>query len=171
MMGSKYLALFMLALPAMCQACYSPPAAQLVGVDEQIDGAADVSVATVFSATPAADGQVEYHFLVLERLAGPGRASFMLLGSDRPSRHDRTSLGGHADPAFWQRGGGRVMNGGDCVIHPDFTVGETYLVFYGAPVTWRSYERIATPGGAIDREDAWLQYVQRRLAARAPETR
>ncbi|MFC4933032.1 hypothetical protein [Massilia sp. GCM10023247] len=79
---------------------------------------------------------------------------------------DDTSFDHHADPTFWKRGGGRVMNGGGCCLHPDFVVGGTYLVFLNSPWTWRSFEKIEVVNGAINEEDQWLAYVAAGLATR-----
>ncbi len=77
------------------------------------------------------------------------------------ARDSPGSADGHADPVFWQRGGGRVMNDADCLIHPSFEVGATYLAFSGQPMTRRSFERIdMRDDGAGDR---WLAFVVGRL--------
>jgi hypothetical protein len=155
--------LLALAAPAS-QACYSPPASQLIAPDEQVHQALDVALGQVISATPLDAEQVEYRFLVLDQLTGPARKVFTVIGSG--DRHGKdSSFNGHTDFAFWARGGGRTMNGSDCVIHPDFVVGNSYLVFLGAP-TWRSFEKIDMIGGSVDPDDKWLVYVKDRLRQR-----
>lgn len=149
-----------------CWACRKAPEEQLIGADEQIMRATDVSVARVVSATPVAGGQVEYRFVVLERLAGANENMFTVPGRDGTGAGNDT-FDNHASPAFWERGGGRVMNGGDCMIHPRFLVGGTYLVFLGSPWTWRSFEQIAAVDGLVDEREKWLVYVRARLAQRA----
>lgn len=182
----RRLAVLLSALVAQnCWACHSPPVQQRMHVDEQIMRASDVSVAQVMSATPLEGKLVEYRFVVLRRLAGQhentftvtGRAeasrssttgfySTMLTGPEKTGRGDDTSFNNHTDPAFWKRGGGRVMNGGDCRIYPNFVVGGTYLVFLNSPWSWRSFEKIELVNGAINEEDKWLAYVAAGLAMR-----
>lgn len=167
-----------------CWACYSAPASQRIGVDEQIARAFDVSVARVISATPLEDRRVEYRFMVEQRLAGQGAETFTVTGraqvATRSITHfgmltfagpptagmDRdTSFNNHTDPAFWQRGGGRVMNEPDCLIYPDFAVGGTYLIFLDSPWTWRSFEKIERADG-----DKWLAYVKAGLETRSKQS-
>jgi hypothetical protein len=166
-----------------CWACYSALASQRIGVDEQIALASDVSVARVISATPLDDRRVEYRFMVEQRLAGQGADTFtvsgrapvntgagtrfgMLVFAGPPAagKGSDASFNNHTDPAFWQRGGGRLMNEPDCLIHPDFAVGGTYLIFLDSPWTWRSFEKIER----VD-SDKWLAYVKAGLEARSKQ--
>jgi hypothetical protein len=157
--------LLALAAPAS-QACYSPPASQLIAPDEQVHQALDVALGQVISATPLNAEQVEYRFLVLDQLTGPARKVFTVIGSSGDRHGKDSTFNGHADFAFWARGGGRTMNGSDCVIHPDFVVGNSYLVFLGAAPTWRSFEKIDMVGGSVEQDDKWLAYVKDRLHQR-----
>jgi hypothetical protein len=171
-----------------CWACYSAPASQRVGVDEQIALASDVSVARVISATPLENRLVEYRFMVQQHLAGHGADTFTVTGRAPVSagagtrfgmpafagppaagKGSDTSFHNHTDPEFWQRGGGRVMNEPDCLIYPDFAVGGTYLVFLDSPWTWRSFEKIELLDGAIDDRDKWLAYVKAGLETRSKQ--
>lgn len=161
-------------------ACWKPPEQQLISVDEQIMAATDVSVAEVISATPVEGRDIEYRFRVRQRLAGADRGSFTVMGrsigkhwsdfttasSSAAGGDQDTTFDHHTNPAFWKRGGGRVMNEGDCRIYPSFVVGATYLVFLGAPVTWRSFEKIEAVNGRITDDDKWLAYVKAGLARR-----
>lgn len=163
----RSLALFFSALLVQdAWACRVPPANQLMGVDEQIALASDVSLAQVVAATPLEGNVVEYRFVVLQRLAGPVQRTFTLRGRAGSGERESTSFERHTAPAFWQRGGGRTMNGADCAIHPVFTVGDSYLVFLNSPWTWRSFERIEAVDGAVDEGDRWLAYVRAGLARR-----
>lgn len=162
------------------RACYSAPAHQLIGVDEQIRLAKDVALAQAVSATPLGGRDVEYRFRVLERLAGQERSVFTVVGqapesgelpywmmgrSVAPSTQD-SSFDHHAAPAFWARGGGRTMNGGDCSIRPSFVIGGFYLVFLGSAPTWRSFEKIDFAYGKPNENDKWLAYVKNGLGRR-----
>ncbi|ALK95495.1 hypothetical protein AB595_21050 [Massilia sp. WF1] len=154
------LAFALLALhAAVSQACYSPPAAQLIGVDEQLAQAKDIALAQVIGATPLGGRTVEYRFLVLEQLAGPAQNVFTMVGRAATPADQDGSFDSHRAPAFWARGGGRTMNEGDCEIHPGFVVGNTYLVFRGSAPTWRSFEKIDMAGSIVDHDDKWLAYV------------
>lgn len=144
-------------------ACYTPPRDQLIGVDEQIYGASDITVAQVIAATPLGGNSVEYHFTVLQRLAGADQTSFEMTGFVPRSNAIDTSFDRHRAPAFWAHGGGRSMNDMDCVIHPTFVVGATYLVFRAMAPTWRSFEKIEAANGVVDEGDRWLAYVKAKL--------
>lgn len=145
--------------PAM--ACRAPPEEQMISPEALVARGGDVTLATVVGATGAPFGEPAFDFLVVRRLSGVGLNWFTLPGiSGR--RDSGNTFDGHADPVFWQRGGGRLANDTDCLIHPTFVVGATYLVFAGQPLTRRSDERIdMADGGAGDR---WLAFVAARLA-------
>ncbi|BDT56762.1 hypothetical protein MasN3_02560 [Massilia varians] len=149
-------------------ACRTPPSQQLVTPEQQIAMATDVSVARVVKATPSplpANGRrssVEYEFEVLERIAGAADPRFTLVGATGQTRTGPDSSD-HSDEEFWERGGGRLHNDSDCMLRPDFTLGETYLVFRGSPPTWRSFKHIASVGGKPHPDDRWLAYVKAKL--------
>ncbi|NIA54804.1 hypothetical protein HAV22_14295 [Massilia sp. TW-1] len=148
-------------IPGASWACRVPPAEQLVNPDVQIAQANDIVLAKVISAAPRFEngGEIDYQFLVVKRLAGHGEQLFSLSGR-APGRSRDTTFDQHQDEAFWRRGGGRVMNDVDCVIHPDFVVGKTYLVFRDRPMTWRSFEEIDTVDDRSPDHDKWFAYVQ-----------
>lgn len=154
--------------PAPVWACYAPPPALTISVDEQIAAAGDVVVAKVVNSIPRGLGpsSYEYRFVVQQRLAGAGGREFTLSGSASFDGGSETTYARHADPAFWARGGGRTMNGPDCAMHPNFMVGNSYLVFLGGPATWRSFERIEAADGGFDHGDQWFRYVTTRLRER-----
>jgi hypothetical protein len=146
------------------------PAGQRIGVDQQIGLAADVAVGQVISATPLDGQNVAYRFLLLDRLAGQPGKVFTVMGQSGAPDAEETTFNDHADFSFWARGGGRVMNGADCVIHPHFVIGSSYLVFSGSPATRRSFEKIDLADGAVHPDDRWLAYVKQQLAKRlAPD--
>lgn len=150
----------LLALHAAgAQACYSPPARQLIGIDEQLGQATNVAVGQVIGATPLDGRSVEYRFLVLDQLAGPPQKVFTVTGYAASPRDKDTSFHDHADFAFWARGGGRTMNDSDCIIHPSFVVGNTYLVFLDMPPTRRSFEKLDMFGSIVNHDDKWLAHV------------
>ncbi|GAB3452405.1 hypothetical protein GCM10027321_01080 [Massilia terrae] len=147
-------------------ACWAAPPGHLIGVDEQIADAKNIAVVKVVSATPTADGQIKYEFLVQKRLAGEEHASFALLESDAKGVIRDTSFDRHNDPAFWAFGGGRLTNYVDCKLYPWFVAGASYLLFDDALQTRRSAEKIDTIGMSFDREDKWLLYVEGALEKR-----
>jgi hypothetical protein len=152
-------------------ACRAPPREQVVTPEEQIALASDVSVARVVRAIPSPipslGGRpvVEYEFDVQKRILGLDERRFIVIGATGETRPGPTSTD-HADEAFWQRGGGRLYNDADCVLRPDFIVGESYLVFRGKPATWRSFEHIETVRGRPNPDDKWLSYVEQKLEGR-----
>lgn len=159
--GGAGLAL-LLAL-GVCQgaaACFRPPQQQVVTPDELIAGARDVSVAKVVHVADLGGGLVRYDFAVEKRLLGAARDEFSVSGRPVGRYEEREGSPDHSDEAFWERGGGRLMNEGDCVLRPAFRLGERYLMFMHQTATWRSFERIGTA------DDKWLAYVTEKLAAR-----
>jgi hypothetical protein len=82
-----------------------------------------------------------------KRILGPDDKRFILVGGNDPTRSGPSS-GNHSDNAFWEHNGGRLYHGLDCVLRPDFIVGEYYLVFRGKPATpaqRRAYRNRAWP--------------------------
>lgn len=147
------------AAPAS-QACYSAPAQQTVLPGELLAGARDVSLARVVHVADLGGHLVRYDFVVERRLLGPGRAAFSVSGRAVGNYTEREASPDHGDAAFWQSGGGRLMNEGDCVIRPAFRLGQRYLMFMDQPATWRSFERIAGD------DDKWLAFVGDKLRAK-----
>ncbi|MBB6133605.1 hypothetical protein HD842_001716 [Massilia aurea] len=151
------------------QACSVPPVEQVVTPEQQIAMATDVSVARVVEAIPSplrsGSGRqsVDYTFEVQQRILGLPEQRFTISGARGMTRPPPSS-GDHSDAAFWERGGGRLYNDADCVLRPDFIVGESYLIFRGKPATWRSFEHIATVRGRPDPNDRWLSYVMEKLS-------
>jgi hypothetical protein len=145
---------------AASQACRAPPTQQLIGVDEQLGQATNVVVGQVIGATPLGGQSVEYRFLVLEQLAGPPQKVVTVMGNTAAPYDKDTSFDSHRDFAFWARGGGRTMNGADCVIHPSFVLGNTYLVFLDSTPTWRSFEKLDMFDSIVNHDDKWLAYVK-----------
>ena len=151
------------------QACSMPPGAQVVSPEQQIAMAPDVSVARVTEAIPSplinSGGRqsVDYTFEVQQRILGLPEQRFTISGARGMTRPPPSSSD-HSDAAFWERGGGRLYNDADCVLRPDFIVGESYLIFRGKPATWRSFEHIATVRGRPDADDKWLSYVAEKLS-------
>jgi hypothetical protein len=121
----------------------------------------------MLGATPLGDQSVEYRFLVLEQLAGEAQKVLTVMGGPAKSGDQDTSFHNHWDFTFWARGGGRTMNGADCVIRPSFVVGDSYLLFIGSTPTWRSYEKIETVDGHLNPDDKWLSYVKTWLSGAA----
>lgn len=160
----RSLAFALLALyAAASEACRVPPARQVVTPDEQVLMAGDVAVAQAIGATPLGDYLVEYRFQTLEQLRGTGQKIFIVIGGPEGFNNKDTSFNNHWDPAFWERGGGRTINGSDCVLRPGFVVGNTYLVFLGVQPTWRSFEKIEMVGGRPNSDDRWLAFVTQKL--------
>jgi hypothetical protein len=157
-----FAALFLVA-SSDASACRRAPPDQLIDADQQLAQAHDVVLATVVVRALAPTGETPIDFAVVQRLAGATTGNFVLTGTllgDEPRIN-------HADPAFWTRGGGRAMNGADCIIHPTFVMGATYLIFRDGPVTRRSYERIGVDVfGRPDPSDKWLAYVVEGLRTR-----
>jgi hypothetical protein len=149
---------------AASQACRLAPAAQRIAVEDEVRQPADVMVGQVVGATPLGGDAVEYSFLVLDQMRGLPRKVFTVLGRAVSPYDQDTSYDRHRDFAFWARYGGRSMHAMDCVIHPGFVVGNSYLVFLGAAPTRRSFEKIDMVDGHPDAGDKWLAYVKTALS-------
>jgi hypothetical protein len=153
-------------------ACHAPPREQIVTPDEQIALATDVAVAKVVRETVSSTlafgvrPPVEYEFEVQQHILGSTEQRFVIIGAKGKTRPESPSSD-HGDAAFWQDGGGRLYNDADCVLRPNFVVGESYLVFRGSPATWRSFEHIETVRGRPNPNDKWLSYVEAKLGGRA----
>lgn len=153
---------------SVSHACAVPPRQQMVTPEEQIALATNVALAKVVRATPlpmqnsGGRPSVEYEFEVQERLLGSEEQRFVLIGANGDTRPNSSS-NDHSDEAFWQRGGGRLYNDPDCVLRPNFVIGENYLVFRGKPATWRSFEHIVTVRGKPNSDDRWLSYAKEKL--------
>lgn len=164
----RSLAFALLALHAAAsEACRVAPARQLIPPEEQLQLVTDVAVGQVVGATPLNDYEVEYRFLTLERLAGAELKVFTVTGGPVEHNGNDTTYNDHSDFAFWARGGGRTMNGSDCVIRPGFVIGNSYLVFLGMAPTRRSFEKIELIDGRFNPDDKWLVYVKQMLGGRA----
>lgn len=117
-----------------------PPIAQVVSPEQQIAMATDVSVARVTEAIPSpllsggGRQSVDYTFEVQQRILGLPEQRFTISGA-RGMTQPPPSSGDHSGAAFWERGGGRLFNDADCVLRPDFIVGENYLIFRGKTAT------------------------------------
>jgi hypothetical protein len=163
----RCLAFALLALHgAASEACRMPPAGQLIPPEEQLRLATNVAVGQVIGATPLSDYQVEYRFLTLEQLAGPELKVFTVMGGPAERDGNDSTYNDHSDFVFWARGGGRTMNGSDCVIRPGFVIGNSYLVFLGTVPSWRSFEKIEMVDGRVNADDKWLVYVKQMLSGR-----
>ena len=153
------LAALLFAFSTHAGACRMAPPGQLIDADSQVAQAHDVVLAKVVGWAPAQTGEAPIAFSVVKRLAGATSGDFVITGTLSDDKHD-DARATHAAPAFWDRGGGRALNGADCMIHPTFVMGATYLVFRDGPVTRRSYERIDLDlFGRPDPTDKWLAYV------------
>lgn len=117
------------------------------------------------------DRNVEYRFLLLDRLAGQPEKVFTVMGRSGVPGEQETTFDDHTDFTFWAHGGGRVMSSADCIIHPTFVIGSSYLVFLRTPVTRRSLEKIAMVDGVVNPDDQWLTYVKQQLAERQVSAR
>lgn len=163
---------FILSIPSS-HACRVPPREQVLTPDEQIEMAVDVSVAKVIRSStsfPSYGSErhaVTYEFVVQEHIVGADEPRFIIIGTDEETR-DKPRSSDHSDREFWERGGGRLYNGADCVLRPNFKVGEFYLVFRGSPAAWRSFEHIEAVDGKPNPDDKWLSYVKGKLAFRKP---
>jgi hypothetical protein len=152
---------------AASEACRVAPASQLIPPAEQLASATEVALGQVIGATPLSDYQVEYRFVVLEQLAGAPQKVMTVMGGPVGRNESDTTFHDHRDFAFWARGGGRAVNGTDCVLHPGFVVGSSYLVFSGPAPTRRSFEKIEMVDGRPNPDDQWLATVRQTLAGTA----
>lgn len=155
---------------------------ELVALARDVSLAKVVNVTIVPTPYDGRDVSAVYEFEVQEHLFGADEKRFVIYGIRLASKSheleeqgslwpsyrksfiarstDRFRVAGgvaqspdHSDAAFWEWGGGRLYNDTACLILPHFTLGETYLVFRGAPLNRRSYEHISTVDGRLNRND------------------
>ncbi len=68
-----------------------------------------------------------------------------------------TDFDSHRDLSFWDENNARQWNSADCNMYPTFSVGNSYLLFLGAP-HWKAYEAVKSE------DDLWLQTVRNIIA-------
>jgi hypothetical protein len=153
-------------------ACYSAPQEQVTPADELIARSSRIVLAKVMRAEtgPGDRYDVTYSFRAERWLRGKGAATFEIVGHPADWEGATTTFDHHADPAFWEDAEGRLSHDTDCVIHPSFVVGGTYLVFLDAPYHNKSFEQVTRTHGDADTRDEWLQYVEDKVAEGAAKT-
>lgn len=153
----------LLAAPTAAQACSAPPPEltkpyrDLVRDSEQIvlarAGLPDYvagELRPAFDTVDVLKGDVPEHF-VLESRVGFDPSPWGAL--PLPYAGKDSDFNGHRDIAFWDQGLTRQWNDTDCVMRPQFKLGETYLLFVDHP-HWAAYELI------YREDDLWLQAVR-----------
>ena len=156
--------LSLLSLPAF--GCFAPPPEQASPPDELIERTQDIVLAEVIGAErPPGAQEVTYTFRTIRVLKGGTSGEFRITGHPVTWDDSNRNFNHHLDEAFWSRRGGRTPHGTDCQIHPDFSVGGTYLVFLDRPYHAKSFEAIPRAHGDPGSRDKWLQYVESRLGA------
>ena len=150
-----------LSLPAW--GCYTPPPEQLTAPEQLIERTERIVLAKVVEAKVTSDSyNILYTFETVRSLKGRVPNRFELPGYPAIWEGDNRRFNDHTDDRFWVAHGGRSSNDTDCQIHPSFSVGGTYLVFLDKPYHVKSFEIIIRTHGGPDKQDKWLQYVERR---------
>jgi hypothetical protein len=153
--------LSVLSFPAL--GCFAPPAEQITAPDELIQRTENIVLAGVIEAkSPLGTYEVTYTFQTVRALKGDVPGEFQITGYPAMWEGSNRNFDHHNDEAFWSSGLGRSPNDTDCVIHPTFAVGGTYLVFLGQPYHAKSFEAIIRTHGDSEKRDKWLQYVEAR---------
>ena len=96
------------------------------------------------------------HFETVEVLRGDVPAKFALGGGRLvdDAQRDYRDFSGHRTLVFWDKQITRTWNAPDCLMHPRFVSGRTYLIFLDRP-HWRAYEEVG------NQNDVWLSAVRR----------
>lgn len=146
------------------EACFVPPAEQLVDPEVLIKRTNNIVLATVRSAEMKGDGyEIQYTFETEEVFKGSAKSKFNLIGSTLYEGGLRL-FNNHQEEQFWENSGGREFNDTDCQIHPAFAVGATYLLFLDKPYHRKSFERIVHINGENNVNDKWLVFVQSQIS-------
>jgi hypothetical protein len=141
-------------------ACVLPPPEQYVPSKELIKRTRHIVLAEVTKAEVVGDDEVLYTFKRIEVLSGAVADTFQFRGRPAIWGGDTDNFDHHFDPSFWKNNRGRTPNYEDCLIHPGFSVGGTYLLFIDKPYHVKSFELIIRIYGDNSTKDKWLQYVQ-----------
>ena len=164
MQMKKFLATLLLVAPFPVSACFAPPAQQLVPPDELIARTQNIVLAKVVEAEVQGDAyEVTYTFKTIRSLKGSASETFQIAGYPAIWEGANENFNHHSDEEFWSKSSGRLSSDTDCEIHPEFSVGGTYLVFLDKPYHRKSFEIIVRTGGKADMRDKWLQYVESRV--------
>jgi hypothetical protein len=157
------LAVVLISLTTVAQACSFTPEEQIVGNAELIVRTKNIVLVKVVSVKVYKNGwDTTYTLQTIENLRGDMPPSFEIDGGAEMKGSEDFSFDNHTNAGFWKQDGhpGRafVLPGG-CRLYPRFVINSTYLVFYNPPYHLRSFELIADP-----QNDKWLKYVRAQLS-------
>jgi len=142
-------------------ACYSPPEIQSTSVNNLIQRTKTIVLAHVAEAKyKKIDHQVEYTFKLVKIIKGQITEHIKLDGYPLIWEGGLNTFNNHTESVFWDTGRGRLVHSTDCLIHPSFSVGATYLLFLDRPYHNKSFEQIIRTHGDKGTKDKWLQYVE-----------
>lgn len=142
--------------PQPADACSSPPPHLIAPHPDIVRRTARIALGRFERAGATLD------FTTVEVIKGQVGARFSLpLAQGHPTGfkdQKDADFHGHTDWEFWEQRATREGNGADCLMHPRFQVGATYLIFLDRPYHWRAFERIDRP------DDRWLAGVKALVA-------
>ncbi|WP_411825376.1 hypothetical protein [Luteolibacter sp. AS25] len=129
--------------------------------EELVERSTTIVLARVVKAELSDEtGEVIYTFSTMRALKGKPAASFTLTGDAMMWEGELQDFDFHQDAKFWEDNSGRMHHDTDCLIHPTFTVGTSYLIFPDAPYHRKSFELIIRTHGEKDVRDKWLSWVE-----------
>lgn len=147
-------------------ACFSTPAEQIVSPETLFVRTKQIVLAHVVKAVAdLKSGNVTYSFVVDQAVKGENPKAFTIVGGSLSYPEDLTTFDHHRSERFWKEDAGRCQHDTDCVIHPAFAVGDTYLIFVDSPYHRKSFERIAMLGKEAATRDRWLAWVENKVKA------
>ena len=161
-------------LKSSASACFSTPAEQIVSPEALVARTKQIVLARVVKAeADFKTSDVTYSFVVDQTVKGENPKIFTIVGASLFYPEDLTTFDYHRSERFWKQDAGRCQHDTDCVIHPAFAVGDTYLIFVDGPYHRKSFERIVMLGKEADTRDKWLVWVENNVKAQqdAPSNR
>ncbi len=154
----------MLAVSLEAYGCDEPPPEQHVPVSELLARTNDIVLAKVVKAETVENSwNVKYTFSIEKLLKGNVPKEFTITGAP-PYQGTLNDFNHHRDKRFWEKYGGREINGPDCEITPGFGVGLTYLIFLNRPYHNKGFELITRTHGSSSVKDKWLQFIEQKTA-------
>lgn len=153
----SYFIVFIFTMIAFC--CESSLPTQVVSNEELINRTKNIYLAEVDSINKhAAKGLYEYKITVVEVLKGISLEKITILSLNTGA--ESNSFSDHTDSIFWKTNVGRLTYWPDCRIHPGFTIGKLYLIFFSTPGLYhnKSFEQIDNV-----KIDKWYDYIRKKV--------
>lgn len=141
---------------SLSSACTIPPETLMQSYEALISRSPNIVLAKVIQQDATQTAKFfKFTFETLEHIQGSAPPVFELTGYSAMEKGQVVgNFSGHREPVFWAFATGNSSMPGDCNAYGHFSVGKTYLIFYGGPSHTKSFEEIAS------QDDIWLNVVK-----------